>query len=734
MAKNYTPRATLKTFFEKNKIPTQEQFAQLINSSLVQHEDGLIKEDNEPLLLKTGPNNSQQRMISFLTSFEDLSNTSWHLDMSPGEDFNGTRINVPGLSITDANDHSRLFLKSGIRRIGIDTIQPEAHVHVATLSGSGDHSYAAQQNNISLMLGQKGTNNQGSLLLYGSEGDKKVYQRANKGSFYIDSTDGEYRFNNDNFSNKGGVLRVFEKLSNSGDKGSVILDSEGPSYFKNPVGIGTAAPVADVQLEVKGQAKVGTLLVSHDNNLITTKTWMKGGIRMSRSTDMLFLGLKDEGSNKQVAVLGWGDNDTDKLHLKFINHSTPVDHAGLDVITLDGKGNIGMTNPNPQFPLDMTMDASRGGWGKFTVNMDKSWDGRNTHATIGAGASGVFLSNPHIPWKGGKAIVRYGRYNGTSSGHYFDAGIAATGKFAVTPNSSTTVGLFVGTNGYTGINQNNPAYPLDMILGGGGWRRFTVSVEDNWGDGKNAINDSGNKYVTIGGGASGIMFQHPHVSWRDDRATVRYGRYKGIRTGHYFDAGLISTGNFRISPNASSTVGVFIKSNGFTGINKNNPARPLHVMTESGSGNRYAIRLEHPSQPSNFWDIGVDNDANGVDIDLLFGYRGRYIAAIDEDGTYQKGSDRALKKNIKALPPTLSKVMKLRPCTYQYKASESGKTSIGMIAQEVEKYFPQMVRKKEFYTLDYNGFGVIAIKAIQEQQEQIIQLQKEVKEMKKSIG
>ncbi|MEL7148422.1 MAG: tail fiber domain-containing protein, partial [Bacteroidota bacterium] len=168
------------------------------------------------------------------------------------------------------------------------------------------------------------------------------------------------------------------------------------------------------------------------------------------------------------------------------------------------------------------------------------------------------------------------------------------------------------------------------------------------------------------------------------------------------------------------------------GIHTETPAMPLHVLTGGGSANRYAIRIQNMSVPSNVWDIGVDNES--PDTDLLFAYKGTYKAAIDEDGTYQKGSDKALKKNIKALAPALEKVMKLKPCTYQYKASVTGRTNIGMIAQEVEKYFPQVVRKKEFYTLDYNGFGVIAIKAIQEQQELINQLKKEIKEIKKSIG
>ena len=56
--------------------------------------------------------------------------------------------------------------------------------------------------------------------------------------------------------------------------------------------------------------------------------------------------------------------------------------------------------------------------------------------------------------------------------------------------------------------------------------------------------------------------------------------------------------------------------------------------------------------------------------------------------------------------------------------------SIGFIAQDVQKLFPELVAVipdssagykniNDLHTLDYSGFGVIAIKAIQEQQKMI---------------
>ncbi len=85
---------------------------------------------------------------------------------------------------------------------------------------------------------------------------------------------------------------------------------------------------------------------------------------------------------------------------------------------------------------------------------------------------------------------------------------------------------------------------------------------------------------------------------------------------------------------------------------------------------------------------------------------------------------------------TLSKLMKLKPSTYAMKYNNPGKqSSLGLIGQQLNQYFPELVsltdgasfghkELQEIYTINYSGLSVIAIKAIQEQQEQIIDLQK----------
>ena len=75
----------------------------------------------------------------------------------------------------------------------------------------------------------------------------------------------------------------------------------------------------------------------------------------------------------------------------------------------------------------------------------------------------------------------------------------------------------------------------------------------------------------------------------------------------------------------------------------------------------------------------------------------------------------------------LDKLLLLQAKTYQYIAAiDADRTSYGFLAQEVEKLFPDFVFSSEdgIKGIAYHNFSVIAIKAIQEQQ-QLIDQQKQ---------
>jgi hypothetical protein len=96
-------------------------------------------------------------------------------------------------------------------------------------------------------------------------------------------------------------------------------------------------------------------------------------------------------------------------------------------------------------------------------------------------------------------------------------------------------------------------------------------------------------------------------------------------------------------------------------------------------------------------------------------------------GAYISPSDRRIKKDIKDLPNVLDGILKLHVRSYHFLYNkDTDPISFGFIAQEVKEVFPELVSnrmnpktREQQYSLNYDNFSVYAIKAIQEQQQQI---------------
>jgi hypothetical protein len=166
----------------------------------------------------------------------------------------------------------------------------------------------------------------------------------------------------------------------------------------------------------------------------------------------------------------------------------------------------------------------------------------------------------------------------------------------------------------------------------------------------------------------------------------------------------------------------------------------------TGFSNGDQLSLRHPGSINLKWGLYV----SAIDSSLNFYSNGSLRANIDRvTGVYAALSDRNLKKNVAPLQPVLDNINKLTPYIYNYTDNkDSDRKSIGFMAQDVEPYFPDLVfHKKEretgkpFMMMSYQSFGVIAIKAIQEQQviiksqEQRIQvLEEEMRKVKEKLG
>ncbi|MCQ2375801.1 MAG: tail fiber domain-containing protein [Salinivirgaceae bacterium] len=106
-------------------------------------------------------------------------------------------------------------------------------------------------------------------------------------------------------------------------------------------------------------------------------------------------------------------------------------------------------------------------------------------------------------------------------------------------------------------------------------------------------------------------------------------------------------------------------------------------------------------------------------------------------GTYQF-SDKRYKKSIKPLKDALENVLKLNGVTYYWRVKDfpdqkfDDQKHIGLIAQDVEKIYPELVitNDKGYKLVSYENLTPILIEAIKELKTEKDNLQKEVEEVK----
>ncbi len=114
-------------------------------------------------------------------------------------------------------------------------------------------------------------------------------------------------------------------------------------------------------------------------------------------------------------------------------------------------------------------------------------------------------------------------------------------------------------------------------------------------------------------------------------------------------------------------------------------------------------------------------------------------AQIDpNNGNWVPGSDRKLKKQIQTLTSgQLAKIMDLRPTTYQFKDQLSDRVSYGLIAQEVQEVYPDIVvpmgEEAQQLGLSYTELIPVLIAGMQEQQAMIEDQKEKIRRIEQEL-
>ena len=97
-------------------------------------------------------------------------------------------------------------------------------------------------------------------------------------------------------------------------------------------------------------------------------------------------------------------------------------------------------------------------------------------------------------------------------------------------------------------------------------------------------------------------------------------------------------------------------------------------------------------------------------------------------------SDARLKSNIVSLGNTISKLLLIDGKTYTMKTNDAIE-KIGLLAQEVQKAFPELVKQagdeEGTLSVNYQGMIPVLINAIKEQQKELNEIEKTLKNLHK---
>lgn len=131
------------------------------------------------------------------------------------------------------------------------------------------------------------------------------------------------------------------------------------------------------------------------------------------------------------------------------------------------------------------------------------------------------------------------------------------------------------------------------------------------------------------------------------------------------------------------------------------------------------------------------NDNVGIKTNSMLSYTFEVNGtAYCTSGTWS-GSDIRWKKDIKPIESSLEKINRISGVSYRWKAEEFKELNfdddrhIGIIAQEMEKVFPELVNTNDdgYKAVAYDKLTAALLEAMKEQQDQIETLQKRIKRL-----
>jgi len=262
-----------------------------------------------------------------------------------------------------------------------------------------------------------------------------------------------------------------------------------------------------------------------------------------------------------------------------------------------------------------------------------------------------------------------------------------------------------------------------------------------------------------------ILFSLSSVHAQEESITITtyypspYGVYNQLQTNSFGVGDNNGDGVLNAGDVPTTTGDVWIKGN--VGIGTTNPNNRLSIGTQANPfGVSDAGDVVVTGGDDSRWALYKNEDNSAIekiafetngDISLLNGNVGIGTTApgytLTVNGTAWctsgawSGSDLRWKENIAPLANPLEKISRLRGVEFDWKQSELKEhrfpegRQIGIIAQELEKEFPELVTTDNngYKAIAYDRFAAVLLEAVKAQQQQIEGLKAEINHLKKQL-
>ncbi len=501
-------------------------------------------------------------------------------------------------------------------------------------------------------------------------------------------------------------------------------------YSGGNVGIGTTGPNQPLDVESSNSASFTGIEIT--NTDISTRRWAL---------------LTSNNAGTYAPSKGFGIRDIS---------------GGVTRLVIDTSGNVGIGTLIPGTKLEVAgqikITGGSPGAGKVLTS---DANGLATWGTVGgilpSGTSGQTLRHDGTNWVANSVIFN----NGTNVG----IGIAAPtiklaigdtdtglqwisdGNLAVYTNNVER--MRIDSSGNVGIGTTGPGDKLEVSgnIKLSGYVSITGAQDTSGNLRFSAANPYiyASSYITMPGGlyiSGGTLYAASQAQFRGGihNDTAAYLTISGGTSGYTYFSGSVGIGT--TSPGSKLDV-----QGGATGCSvcaigwassflSTDQGGAIELGNSAGSGNTPFIDFHYGNSTGQDYNVRIINDANGkltispagdaTTPTLSFYVQGNVYATA-----FFYSSDESLKKNIQKIPNALEKIKNLNGVLFNWK--DDGRQDIGLIAQDVEKVFPEAVstdKQNGLKSIEYGHLIAPLIEAVKEQQIEIEKLKSEIEELK----